>query len=280
MQRTLHVGQVELLLMAVVIWDLGQPATRRWRGLGIGLAAGVKLVPLIFIPYLLVTRRFRQAAVAAAVFAATAAAGWAALPAASAQWWLGPDFLAAGRTGFVGFEANQSLRGLLTRLAGGSPGGTVAWLVLAVAVGLAGMAAAARLHAAGQPVAGWLCCALTGLLVSPISWDHHWVWIVPGLAAGADAALRAAGRARPAAWGLLAALGLAFAAWPSLWNRRAALVPWGLIWYPPGTASGLSDALPAPGVRLARDRPAGRQRLPAVRARGAGRAAGRGGPVT
>jgi alpha-1,2-mannosyltransferase len=95
-------------------------------------------------------------------------------------------------------------------------------------------------------VAGWLCCALTGLLVSPISWDHHWVWIAPGLAAGADAALRASGRARQAAWGLLAALGLAFAAWPSLWNRRAALVPWGLIWYPPGTAPGLSERAPHP----------------------------------
>ncbi len=245
-QRALHVGQVELLLMAVVIGDLGQPAARRWRGAGIGLAAGVKLVPLIFIPYLLVTRRFRQAAVAAAVFAATAVAGWAALPGASAQWWLGRDFLAAGRTGFVGFGANQSLRGLLTRLAGGSPGGTVAWLVLAVAVGLAGMAAAAALHAARRPVAGWLCCALTGLLVSPISWDHHWVWIAPGLAAGADAALRVSGRARCAAWALLAAAGLAFAAWPSLWNRRAALVPCGLIWYPPGTVPGLSARSPHP----------------------------------
>jgi Glycosyltransferase family 87 len=168
-QRALPLGQVELLLMAVVVWDLGQPARRRWRGTGLGLAAGVKLVPLIFIPYLLLTRRFRQAAVASGVFAGTVAVGWAVLPQASAQWWLSGDFLTASRTGFIGFSANQSLRGLLTRLAGGIGPATAVWLGLAALTAAAGLLAAARLHAAGRPVAGWLTCALTGLLVSPIS---------------------------------------------------------------------------------------------------------------
>jgi alpha-1,2-mannosyltransferase len=242
-QRTLHVGQVELLLMALIVWDLGQPGYRRWQGAGLGLAAGVKLVPLIFIPYLLVTRRFRQAAVASAVFAGTAAIGWAALPQASAQWWLGPDFLAASRTGFVGFQANQSLYGLVTRLAGSGPVATATWLGLAGAAAVIGLLAAARLHAAGWAAHGWVCCALTGLLVSPISWDHHWVWIAPLLAVLADGVLRARAAIRWAWWLSGGALALAFGAWPSLWNRGAALVPWGLIWYPPGTPGG------SPGAR-------------------------------
>ncbi len=241
-QRALHLGQVELLLMALVVGDLGQPGRRRWRGAGIGLAAGVKLVPLIFIPYLLLTRRFRQAAVASGVFAGTLALGWAVLPQASARWLLGGDFLTASRTGFIGFQANQSLRGLLTRLAAGTDPATAIWLGLAAAAAAVGLLAGARLHAAGRPVAGWLTCAVTGLLVSPISWDHHWVWLAPALVLLADTALRAdlPRLLRWACWAALGLLGLAFGGWPSLWRPAAALVPWGLIWYPPGTVTGLS----------------------------------------
>jgi alpha-1,2-mannosyltransferase len=233
-QRALHLGQVELLLMVLVVWDLCQPAHRWWKGAGIGVAAGIKLVPLIFLPYLLLTRRFRQAAVAAAAFAALAAAGFAVLPGASVQWWFGPDFLRATRTGFLGFLANQSMLGMITRLAGGDAAGTWWWLAAAAAVAVAGLLAAARLDRAGLPVAGWLLCALTGLLVSPVSWDHHWVWVVPALAVLASAALRAPRAARwrkRACWAAAALLAGAFGAWPAaLWSPRAPLMPWGIIW--------------------------------------------------
>ena len=71
-QQTLGLGQVNLLLMLLVTADLltgGADAGRPdplWHGLGIGIAAGVKLTPLIFIPYLLLIRRYRQAATATA----------------------------------------------------------------------------------------------------------------------------------------------------------------------------------------------------------------------
>jgi alpha-1,2-mannosyltransferase len=234
-QRTLHLGQVELLLMVLVVWDLRQPSRRWWQGAGIGLAAGIKLVPLIFIPYLVLTGRFRQATVAVTALAVTVAAGWAVLPAASAAWWLGPDFLRAGRTGFVGFVANQSLRGVITRLAGDVNAATPAWLAISAATFVLGLTAAALLHHSGRPAQGWAACALTGLLVSPVSWDHHWVWIAPILAVLADQAVRARGVARWSGWALLATVALLFGAWPSLWRSHAPLVPWGLIWYAPGT---------------------------------------------
>ncbi|MGI8449611.1 MAG: glycosyltransferase 87 family protein, partial [Streptosporangiaceae bacterium] len=186
--RTIYLGQVNLVLMALIIWDLGQPDTRRsgasrwWKGAGVGVAAGIKLVPLIFIPYLLLTRRFRAAAVACAAFAATAAAGFVVAPADSARWWLGGLFFQGGRTGFVGWEGNQSLRALLTRLAGSVAGAGPVWLAVALVTAAAGLACAALLDRAGHPLPGLLACALTGLLVSPSSWDHHWVWIVPGVA--------------------------------------------------------------------------------------------------
>ncbi|MDX6418304.1 MAG: alpha,2-mannosyltransferase, partial [Trebonia sp.] len=141
-QRALFLGQVEIVLMALVTWDLCQPDGRRLKGAATGLAAGIKLVPLLFIVYLLLTRRFRQGAVATAAFAVTVAAGFTAFPSASVAWWLGGDFVAAGRAGFVGGQQNQSLRGALTRLAGSVNGAQAAWLIVAVAVALAGPAAA------------------------------------------------------------------------------------------------------------------------------------------
>jgi hypothetical protein len=78
-QRTLYLGQIELVLMALILWDMLRPGQPRWQGIGVGIAAGIKLVPLIFIPYLLLTRRFRQAAVAAGTFAGTMVLGFLVL---------------------------------------------------------------------------------------------------------------------------------------------------------------------------------------------------------
>ena len=244
-QRVLHWGEIDLLLMALVVWDLCQDDQRRWKGAGIGLAAGIKLVPLIFIPYLVITGRIRQAAVALATFAALAGVGFAVLPQAAAQWWFGPAFLHVGRTGFVGFLANQSLLGMFARESGSVAAGTPWWLVAAAVVGVAGLAAGAFWHRSGRPVHGWVTCALTALLVSPVSWDHHWVWIVLVLPVLADAAVRAgpaAHGARWAAWAAAAALAAVFGAWPLRWPPSQTL-PWGLIWaapHTPGSPAGQS----------------------------------------
>jgi len=131
--------------------------------------------------------------------------------------------------GDVGALLNQSLFGLVARAAGGVRVATGLWLGLAVAVTALGLAAATALHRSGRTVQGWLTCALTGLLVSPISWDHHWVWIVPVLVVFADAAVRARGAARWA-YGALAAVVVAlFGAWPDHWAGPGALVPQGLL---------------------------------------------------
>ena len=166
---------------------------------------------------------------ATAVFAGTVAAGFAALPHASAQWWLTGYFLHSGNVGDVGSLLNQSLFGLVARVAGGVRAATGTWLGLAAAVTALGLAAAVALHRRGRAVQGWLMCALTGLLVSPISWDHHWVWIVPVLVVLADAAVRARGAARWAYGALAAGVAALFGAWPDHWAGPGALVPHGLL---------------------------------------------------
>jgi alpha-1,2-mannosyltransferase len=247
--RTIYLGQVNLVLMALIIWDLCQPDTRPttgksrwWKGFGTGVAAGIKLVPLIFIPYLLLARKFRQAAMACAGFAFTVLLGFVILPKDSTKWWFDGLFVQGGRTGFTGWAGNQSLDGLITRLTGSVNGAKPAWIVAAVLVGAAGVTGAALLDRKGYPVPGLLMAALTGLLVSPISWDHHWVWIAPGALVTAHYAVQAARKnARKAAWGfgiLAVAIVAWFGAWPArLFTSRVNLGndSLGLLWIPRNT---------------------------------------------
>lgn len=240
-QRTLFLGQVELILMALIMWDLCQPDRRWWKGAGVGVAAGIKLVPLIFIPYLLLARKFRQAAVAAGTFALTVLIGFAADPADSTRWWLGGLFIKGSRTGFVGWEGNQSLLGLITRLAGSVAEGQRLWIWVAIALVAIGLATSVLLDRAGRPVVALLTCALTGVLASPISWDHHWVWVVPAVAAAFGYAIRSRGALRVAASGLAIVITGMFFAWPgSLWGEPNDLGGFslGLIWAPPNTNPG------------------------------------------
>jgi len=248
-QQTLALGQVNLLLMLLIVADLltggalaAEGRTRWWHGAGIGIAAGVKLTPLIFIPYLLLIRKYRQAATATAAFAATVALGYAILPRDSGTYWVHGLFLKANRIVFLGTRGNQSLRGVLTRLAGSVNSATTLWIVLAILVVIAGLVTGAMLYRAGQPVPAMLACALTGLLVSPLSWDHHWVWVVPGIAllAHLGASARRA-LVRAAWWAAAALLVLVFGCWPQFWDAQAGLTPAGLVWYGPATYFATGD---------------------------------------
>ena len=247
--RTIYLGQINLILMAAIMWDLCQPdltasgRRRWWKGAVTGVAAGIKLVPLIFVPYLLVTRRFREAVATLCGFAATVAVGFAVLPHDSSQWWLHGMFLSDGnRTGFMGWAGNQSLRAIITRFAGSVAAGQDPWIVAALVALAAGLTAAYLLDRAGYPVPALLATALTGLLVSPVSWDHHWVWIALAVAVTWHYALAAARRAKTARgarwtarrlWALIAGMIFIFAAWPdAIWESAHTLgnLSLGFLW--------------------------------------------------
>ena len=223
--KALYLGQIEPLLMLLVVWDLTRPDARRWKGIGIGIAAGIKLVPLLFIPYLLLAGKVRQAAIAAATFIAMVVAGFIALPAPSASYWLTGYFMRPGRTGSVHSLVNQSLLGTLARLYGTVAPAQPVWLPLALVVAAGGLVGGAMLSRTGRQVQGWTLVGITSVLVSPISWDHHWVWLVPALAMLAGLAMKARPIARIAYVAAIVLVAAVTAAWPWQFSGPQAYVP-------------------------------------------------------
>ncbi len=176
--RSLGLGQVNLVLMAAVAADVLLLRGSRFSGLLIGAAAAVKLTPLIFVAHLALTRRWGDAGRALAAFAGLNLAAALALPGDTVRFWT--EALVDGNDATTNsWIGNQSLNGLLQRLTGGSHTAFALFLAGAVAVLVVGAAVAHRLHRDGDRLGALLATAFTGLLVSPVSWTHHWVWVVP-----------------------------------------------------------------------------------------------------
>lgn len=211
--QTLVFGQINLLLACLVLWDFGRPEGARGKGLAIGVAAGIKLTPAVFAVHLLLTGRVRAGLTAIAGFAGTVVLGALVLPQAGVEFWTRRMFETT-RVGKAWIVDNQSLQGLVARLAHTAEPGLL-WLVPAAVTGLAGLLLARQLHVR-HGLEGWavLTTALTALLVSPISWSHHWVWCVPLLAL--TAGVRGDGSRRRSAAGAAGVLFLLFTA-RSMW---------------------------------------------------------------
>jgi alpha-1,2-mannosyltransferase len=169
--------------------------------------------------------------------------GFAVLPKDSTKYWFGGLFAQAGRTGFTGWLGNQSLDGIITRLSGSINAGKPIWVAASFVTIVAGIGGAMLLYRAGHKLPAILLTELTGDLVSPISWDHHWVWIAPGIVVAAHYAVQAAksGRTGQAVAFAAAAVGTLalFAAWPgALWGERmnnSNTFFLGIIWAPPNS---------------------------------------------
>ncbi|MFG2941841.1 glycosyltransferase 87 family protein [Streptomyces sp. NPDC048282] len=185
--QTLLFGQINLAVACLVLWDLTRPPGARAKGLALGIAAGVKLTPAIFIAYLFLTARRKEAGVATASFLGTALLGALLLPSATADFWTRRLF-ETDRVGKAWIVDNQSLQGLIARASGTETPGP-AWVLPAAGLAAAGLWLATRARHGDGDRWGIPLTAFTALLVCPISWSHHWVWCVPLLAV-----LLAAGR--------------------------------------------------------------------------------------
>ena len=211
---TFGYGQVNIVLAAMAMYDLtGQARFGRRtlpRGVLVGVAAAVKLTPLVFVPFLFVTRQVRAGCAALAAF--VAASGVSALIDPHSSWSFWTKYVTdAKRIGGVAYISNQSVRAVIDRtdhrLVSGGPVTVAGGVVLVLGVALAGWAARESSN-----LLGVLVCATTGLLVSPITWAHHMVWVVPVLAWLIWAP------DRPSGGRVWAALGAGLFWWAPIWS--------------------------------------------------------------
>ncbi|MEV6235239.1 glycosyltransferase 87 family protein [Lentzea sp. NPDC051838] len=178
-RKTLDFGQINLPLVAGVF--AAMIAVRQiTAGLGVGVGIGLKLTPGISVLYFLATRKFTAAVWSAIGFAITVALGFLVSAKDSWRYWF--ELLgAADRVGPVGSAINQSLRGALSRSFGYDVKMGWPWLLaVAVSAVLTFFALRAAVRANDQ-LAAVVVVQTFGLLVSPISWSHHWLWMIPAV---------------------------------------------------------------------------------------------------
>lgn len=188
---TLWFGQVNLLLMALVVADLLVEKPKWPRGLLIGVAAAVKLTPAGFVLIFLLRKDFRSSATAVLGAAVMTVIGFAVNWSGSVRFWFGDTSLST-MADSIGAN-NQTIRAALGRLnlSGGLHEGL--WLALSALVACLVLIGMRRVLRSGAPDSVPLAMVLTAALlltVSPTAWGHHWVWVVPALVVIAGRAFR------------------------------------------------------------------------------------------
>ncbi len=221
----LVLGQINVILALMIVADLTMEVSVRGRhlpeGVLVGVAAAIKLTPLVFIAYLVVSRQWRCARNATLTFVAATGLMFALTPRPS---WLYFTKVAFDlkRIGDSELLGNQTLHAAITR-AHLSPSSSLFDLIFACLL-CAGVALAAVAYRRSSRLLAVLVCAATGLMLSPISWTHHYVWIVPGLiwlVAGVDRPARGEWWALAAALPFVVVLPFTSSGSGVLWYARA-----------------------------------------------------------
>lgn len=184
-RQTLAFGQLGIFLVALVVLDLvpGPRVLGERRFLPEGaltaLAAAIKLTPAIFVVYLLAVRRWRAAVAAIATGATVTLVAAAIVPGPSLTFW---GRLARGNTGLghsLIYYTNQSVMADVVRILGLGAGPAALGLLLSAGVAALGVWASLRWYRNGEIGLAMVIVGLASLLASPVSWLHHFVWVVP-----------------------------------------------------------------------------------------------------
>lgn len=194
-RESMSFGQINAVLMAVVLLDiLGTRRAVLPRGLLTGLVAGVKLTPLAMGLFFLAQRDWKAILWMGIGFFGSIAAGFFITAKGSVYFWTEALFT----TSRVGNDADMytvTLKAFSQRLGLSDQGASFAWIGLSLVTIVLGYLATRRLLASGEVVAAVGVVATVMLMISPISWFHHWVWFIlllPALALPAHAIQRPA----------------------------------------------------------------------------------------
>jgi alpha-1,2-mannosyltransferase len=181
-RTTLGYGQVNTILMALVVVDLlpDRPDERRRvpQGILIGLAAAIKLTPALFVIFMFLIGKRRAAITAIISFAVFTGIGAILLFRETVVFFGG---LSGGdtRTASPLYTGNQSLLGVFFRLGDSSRTTALVGLAVAGVLALLGCLVAAYWWRNEEKVFAVAIVGLTTCLASPLSWTHHYVWILP-----------------------------------------------------------------------------------------------------
>ncbi|GAC1402910.1 MAG: glycosyltransferase 87 family protein [Mycobacterium sp.] len=201
-------GQINVVLMTLVIADCVPRRTPWPRGMLLGVAIALKLTPSVFVLYFLLRRDTRALLVTATSAVAATVAGFALAWRDSWQYWT-QTVRNTDRIGTATLNTNQNIAGTLARLGVGQSERFVLWMAACCAVLALTVWAVRRVLRADQPVLALICVAMFGLVVSPVSWSQHWVWVLPtGLVIGVGASHQ-----RNVAPALVDAAGIALMVW-------------------------------------------------------------------
>ncbi|MDR3664597.1 MAG: glycosyltransferase 87 family protein [Mycobacterium sp.] len=171
-------GQVNVVLMTLVIADCVPRRTPWPRGVLLGVAIALKLTPAVFLLYFLLRRDFRALLTTMASAVIVTLVAFALAWGDSWEYWT-KTVRNTDRIGTATLNTNQNISGTLARLGMAATPRFVLWVVLCFAVLALTVWAAHRVLRLGQPVLALMCVAMFGLVVSPVSWSHHWVWVLP-----------------------------------------------------------------------------------------------------
>ncbi|MGU3502831.1 glycosyltransferase 87 family protein [Mycobacterium sp. C31M] len=262
LRANLEFGQVNVVLMTLVIADCVPRRTPWPRGVLLGIAIAVKLTPAVFLLYFLLRRDIRALLVSTASAVVATLLGFVLAWRDSWVYWF-ETLRDTERIGTATLNTNQNISGMLARLGAGEDARFVLWVVLCFAVlGLTVWAGLRALRSAGDaepvatPVLALICVAMFGLVVSPVSWSHHWVWVLPTVVVTAVIGYRC----RSLALLALSAAGVALTVWTpitlmpahdetsvSLWLR---LVGGSYLWWALAVIAVIGVVTPKLAVRV------------------------------
>nr|WP_221247092.1 glycosyltransferase 87 family protein [Gordonia humi] len=212
-RSTIWFGQINVFLMLLIIADLLRPEGSRLRGVGAGIAAGIKLTPMLFAVYYAAVRQWKTAVGVVAGFVASIVLFFVLMPGSSWTFWTDTLFQ-SDRVSSPRTVGNQSIRGAIANIAGTENPSSLLWLVLAAAVLILTLAAAVVAHRRDQELLALSLVGMASCAVSPVAWGHHWVWVVPLFVVAVHHVIEGASVWRRGLIGVLAVIGfLATAAW-------------------------------------------------------------------
>ncbi|RDH75888.1 DUF2029 domain-containing protein [Mycolicibacterium moriokaense] len=201
-------GQINVVLMTLVIADCVPRRTPWPRGILLGIAIALKLTPAVFLLYLLLRRDTRALIVTAASAVTATLVGFVFAWRDSWEYWT-DTVRNTDRIGTATLNTNQNIAGTLARLGLGAGERFVLWTLLCFVVLGVTVWATRRLIRSGEPLLALVCVAMFGLVVSPVSWSHHWVWVLPTVLVSGVVAYRS----RHALLGAVTVAGIALMVW-------------------------------------------------------------------